>query len=104
AALAAMITLAANAALSANARVIAVLRQVGATDSYIARAFVRRFTLRGFTGAAVGTVLGVLAMFLLPLATEEVGFLTGLGFEGAHWLMPFLIPLVAAGVAFLATR
>ncbi len=41
---AAMITLAAQAALAANAQVIAVLRLVGARDGYIAQAFVRRFT------------------------------------------------------------
>ena len=52
--MAAMITLAANAALAANAQVIRVLRLVGARDSYIARAFVRRFTLRALAGAAVG--------------------------------------------------
>ncbi|EPX85500.1 Cell division protein FtsX [Salipiger mucosus DSM 16094] len=55
AAVGAMVTLAANAALAANAQVIAVLRLVGATDTYIARAFVRRFTLRALGGAAVGT-------------------------------------------------
>lgn len=104
AALAAMITLAANAALAANARVIAVLRQVGATDRYIAQAFVRRFTLRGLSGAAVGTVLGALALFLLPSAQDEAGFLTGLGLQGAHWLVPLFIPPLAAAVAFLATR
>ena len=38
-----MITLAARAALATNAEVIRVLRLVGAKDSYIARAFVRRF-------------------------------------------------------------
>ena len=52
--MAAMITLAARAALAANAEVIRVLRLVGAKDSYIARAFVRRFTLRTLAGAAVG--------------------------------------------------
>jgi cell division transport system permease protein len=103
-ALAAMITLAANAALSANSRVIAVLRQVGATDRYIAQAFIRRFTLRGLTGAFAGTVLGVLAVFLLPSAQADDGFLTGLGFQGTHWLMPLFIPLLAAVVAFVATR
>jgi hypothetical protein len=45
-AMAALITLAAQAALSANAPVIRVLRLVGARDAYIARAFVRRFTVR----------------------------------------------------------
>lgn len=102
--LAAMITLAANAALAANARVIAVLRLVGATDSYIARAFVRRFTLRGLSGAAVGTGLGMVAIVLLPAAQNSGGFLTGLGFQGVHWLVPLAIPLLAAIVAFAATR
>ncbi|NCU19936.1 cell division protein FtsX, partial [Candidatus Falkowbacteria bacterium] len=58
---AAMITLAAQAALAANGQVIRVLRLVGARDVFIARAFVRRFTLRGFSGAVLGTVLGVAA-------------------------------------------
>ena len=52
--MAAMITLAANAALATNAQVIRVLRLIGARDTYIARAFVRRFTLRALSGAAVG--------------------------------------------------
>ncbi|NIR61201.1 MAG: cell division protein FtsX, partial [Gammaproteobacteria bacterium] len=54
AAMAAMITLAAQAALAANTQVIAVLRLVGARDSYITRAFVRRFTLRALGGSALG--------------------------------------------------
>ena len=100
---AAMITLAANAALAANAQVIAVLRLVGATDDYIAGAFVRRFTLRAFTGAGVGMVLGMVAVYFLPAASDTGGFLTGLGFQGASWLWPLLIPVLAAGVAFAAT-
>ncbi|THD76344.1 cell division protein FtsX [Thalassobius vesicularis] len=103
-ALAAMITLAANAALAANARVIAVLRLVGATDGYIAQAFVRRFTLRGLSGAALGTALGMGAVAVLPAAQDTAGFLTGLGFQGAHWLVPLFIPLLAGAVAFIATR
>lgn len=100
----AMITLAANAALAANSTVISVLRLVGARDNYIARAFVRRFTLRAFSGASAGTVLAVMAVFLLPNAAEEGAFLTGLGFVGWHWVLPFLIPLLAGIVAFWATR
>ena len=100
----AMITLAANAALAANAQVIGVLRLVGARDVYIARAFVRRFTLRALAGAAAGTLLGVFAIALLPRASIEGGFLTGLGFQGAHWLWPLSIPPLAAIVAFWATR
>ncbi|WP_127113692.1 cell division protein FtsX [Shimia sediminis] len=98
-----MITLAANAALAANAQVIAVLRLVGAQDSYIAHAFVRRFTLRALLGALVGTVAGLLAVMLLPAAQEAGGFLTGLGFQGLGWAWPVLIPLLAAMVAYFAT-
>ncbi len=101
---AAMISLAAQSALAANGQVISVLRLVGARDVYIARAFVRRFTVRALLGAAVGTGLGTLSMLLLPSAAEEGAFLTGLGFQGWHWLMPALIPPLAAVVAFWATR
>ncbi len=103
-ALAAMVTLAANAALAANAQVIAVLRLVGATDTYIARAFVRRFTLRATTGAAVGALIGLLGVWLLPAADDAGSFLTGLGFSGWHWGLPVLIPPLAGVTAFLATR
>ncbi len=103
AAVAAMVTLAANAALAANAQVIAVLRLVGATDNYIARAFVRRFTLRAFFGAAAGTALGIVAVLLMPSGGETAGFLTGLAFRGWHWVVPALIPPLAGAVAFAAT-
>lgn len=101
---AAMITLAANAALAANAQVIRVMRLVGAQDIYIARAFVRRFTLRALLGAAAGTFIGTLPVLLLPSADAAGGFLTGLGFQGWHWLWPLTIPVLAALVAFVATR
>ena len=100
----AMVTLAANAALAANAQVIAVLRLVGATDGYIARAFVRRFTLRALAGAAVGTFAGLLAILLMPGGGGGAdGFLTGVRFAGWHWVLPLLIPPLAALVAWAAT-
>ena len=102
-AMAAMITLAANAALSANAQVIEVLRLVGAQDSYIAQAFVRRFTLRALLGGGAGMALGMIGVLLMPAASEEGGFLTGLGFQGFGWRLPLLIPLLGATVAFVAT-
>ena len=40
---------------------------------------------------------------LLPAASEAGGVLTGLGFRGAGWLLPLLIPILAAAVAFGAT-
>lgn len=99
-----MVTLAANASLAANAQVIEVLRLVGATDGYIASAFVRRYTLRVLTGAAVGTVLGFVAILLMPGGSDAGGFLTGLRFQGWHWLWPAVVPPLAALVAFAATQ
>lgn len=100
----AMVTLAAHAALAANAQVIAVLRLVGATDGYIAGAFVRRFTLRTLTGAAAGTLVGILALLIMPSGGDTGGILTGLRFAGLQWLLPLLVPPLAAAVAFLATE
>ena len=103
-AMAAMVTLAANAALAANRPVIEVLRQVGARDGYIAQAFVRRFTIRALTGAAIGAKAGMLSVALLPSTDAAGGFLTDLGFQGLGWLLPATIPFLAASVAFAATR
>ncbi|VDS07131.1 hypothetical protein PARHAE_00303 [Paracoccus haematequi] len=104
AASASMITLAAKAALAANGQVIRVLRLIGARDITIATAFVRRFTKRAAVGATVGTLFGMAGIALLPGMDAAGGFLTGLGFQGWGWLLPLLIPVVAAAVGFLATR
>lgn len=101
---AAMITLAAQASLAANVRVISVLRLVGAKDAYIARAFVRRFTLRAAGGAVAGTIIGVAVVLLMPQGDASGGLLLGVGFEGGEWVWPLMIPVLAAIVAFFATR
>lgn len=103
-ALAAMVTLAASFSLAANAQVIRVLRLVGARDAFIARAFVRRFTLRGLVGASIGTAAGMAVLALMPLAPARDGVFSGLGFSGADWLLPLLIPPLAVLVAWAATR
>jgi cell division transport system permease protein len=100
----AMITLAAQSALAANGQVIRVLRLVGARDAHIARAFIRRFTLRALAGAALGTAAGVLGIAALPGADASSALLEGLGFSGRNWLWPLAIPPLAAAVAFVATR
>ncbi|WP_420812361.1 cell division protein FtsX [Pararhodobacter oceanensis] len=102
-AMAAMITLAAGFSLAANAQVIRVLRLVGARDAFIARAFVRRLTIGALVGASIGTLIGLAAFLVLPLAGEG-GFLTGLGFHGAGWLTALAIPVFATAIAFGATR
>ncbi|MEM8537006.1 MAG: FtsX-like permease family protein [Pseudomonadota bacterium] len=101
---AAMITLAAQASLAANVQVIRVLRLVGARDVYIARAFVRRYTLRTGIGAVVGSLAGIIAVMFMPDGEAESSVLLGVGFEGAEWIWPMLIAPLAAIVAFAATR
>ncbi len=96
------IALAASSALAANGQVIDVLRIVGAKDGWIAAAFTRRFTLRGFFGALAGTFLAMIAVSMIPSGVEA-GVLSGLGFDGAEWLLPLLVPFFAAALAFGAT-
>ena len=98
----AVVALAARAALAANAEVLEVLRLIGAKDAFIARAFVRRFTIRALTGAAAGTVLAMIVLAALPDAGDS--FVGGVGLSGAAWLLPLLVPPVAGGAAFWATR
>lgn len=96
------IALAASSALAANGQIIDVLRIVGARDGWIAAAFTRRFTLRAFFGALGGTILAMIAVSLIPSGVEA-GVLSGLGFDGAEWLWPLLVPVAAAALAFGAT-
>ena len=102
--MAAIIGLAANAALSANAKVVRVLRLIGASDAYIAGAFMRRFTLRSLLGAAAGALVGAAAVAIMPSADSPGGFMTGLRFAGLEWFWPLAIPLLAALIALIATR
>ena len=98
----ATIALAASTALAANAGVVDVLRLVGARDRWIAKAFVLRFTLRSLSGAAAGALLGTIVVALIPNAVEA-GVLGGIGFDGFEWLLPFVVPVVAAMIALVAT-
>lgn len=100
----AVIALAARASLASNDQVIRVLRQIGARDAYIARAFVRRFTLRTLRGAGAGTLAGLVMLWLLPSGGDAAGFLTGLGFQGVGWLWAWTLPPLCAAIAFAATR
>ena len=45
----------------------------------------------------------LVGVWLMPAASDEGGFLTGLGFVGWGWLMPLAIPVLGALVAFIAT-
>ena len=101
---AAMITLSARAAMSANAQVILVLRLIGATDAYIASAFVRRFSLRALSGGALGCIAAAGAIYFLSEDEDKLSILTGIEFYGLEWLWLLFVPLLIGVVAFLATR
>lgn len=97
-----IVGLAASAALSANGQIIDVLRVIGARDNWISRAFVRRFTLRALIGGAIGTLLGMIVVAVLP-GGVETGVLSGLGFDGAEWLWPLCVPVLIGAIAWAAT-
>ena len=100
---AAALSLAAHAAIAASGQVIQTLRLVGARDGFVAAAFTRRFALQAGTGAAVGTVLGLVLLALLPQASEPGFFLVGIGIAGWHWILPLAIPVASGGIAWAAT-
>lgn len=101
----AMVTLAARATLSANRRVIEVVRLIGAEDSYIAAAFVRRLTIRAIFGAAIGTVAACLALWLLPVIEADMAFGVTLSPDRAGWIKIIVgVPLASGLVAWLSAR
>lgn len=99
-----VVGLAAQASLVANQQVIGVLRTVGARDSYIAGAFMRRFTLRGLYGALLGTIIGGAAIALVPRGDLQQNFLAEFSLQGGEWAFLLLIPVAAGFAAYIATR
>ncbi|MXU63983.1 cell division protein FtsX [Oceanomicrobium pacificus] len=99
---AAMVSLSTHAALSSNAQVVSTLRLIGARDAFIARAFVRRFTLRAGAGALVGMVAALVLLLIARPAGDHV--FAGTGLTGWQWLWPLLVPLLIAIVALITTR
>lgn len=99
-----IVMLASSASLASNAQVIRVLRLVGAQDRFIAQAFVRRMTLRATLGAAAGTALGAMAMLFLPDPAMGSNTLSGMGFQGAGWLLPAILPIITALLAWASAK
>ena len=100
----AMVTLAARASMSASAQVISVLRLIGATDNYIASAFMRRFMLWSLGGATLGTSLASLIIYIFfNDGSTEPSILTGFGFQSSEWFWLILIPPIFGMVALFAT-
>lgn len=100
--MAVIMILAASTALAANASEIATLRLIGATDDFITRAFVRRFTLRGAVGGAIGTVCAIIILLTVSISANATFGTLIPGVVG--WILIALIPFFAALISFLATR
>jgi cell division transport system permease protein len=100
----AMMVLVTRAALSSNRKVIEVLRLVGATDQYIAAAFVRKFAFRAFFGSALGAMLASATLFLLPSEVDQTAVLLGLRLEGMEWFWLIVVPLSFFVMTFLTAR
>lgn len=100
----AMMVLVTRAALSSNRKVIEVLRLVGATDQYIAAAFVRKFAFRAFFGSALGAMLASITLFLLPSEVDQTAVLLGLRLEGLEWSWLIVVPFSFFVMTFLTAR
>ena len=99
----AIIALAASASLASNGQVIKVLRLVGAKDRFIARAFVRRISRRALLGASAGTLAACAALLTMPGLDGAAHLLAGIGFQGAGWLLPLVVPVLAMVLAWIAS-
>ena len=99
----AIIALAASASLASNEQVIKVLRLVGAKDRFIANAFVRRISRRAALGAGAGTLVACVALVTMPELEGTAHLLAGIGFQGAGWFLPLVIPALAMALAWGAS-
>ncbi|MEM7506906.1 MAG: FtsX-like permease family protein [Pseudomonadota bacterium] len=105
AAAAAMIGLAAQATLAGNTEVVRVIRLIGAEESFITRAFVARIALRGLIGGAAGTVLGLIALALLPDlgGAAEIGMQLTPGLSTSLFLL-IAVPVATMGIALVTSH
>ena len=100
----AMITMASNAALSANVKVLRVLRLVGAFDTFIVTAFVQRFTLRVFLGSLIGTFSAGLVLFLVPTFSENLEILRDVSLDLTDTIYIASVPFLFAIISIFVTR
>ncbi|MEM1299635.1 MAG: cell division protein FtsX [Pseudomonadota bacterium] len=102
----AIVAFAARATLIANRHVVETVRLVGAEDSYIERAFVRRLMARAAAGAGAGAAIGALAILMLPsVETGDAALALALEPSTLQWAVLILgVPILSVGVTWLAAR
>ena len=99
-----MVSMAANAALSANIKVLRVLRVVGAFDAFIVTAFVRKFTFRVFVGSILGTFCASIVLVLMPDFNDSLGILDEVNLDLIDKIWLGTVPLIFVIISIFATR
>jgi len=103
--LAAIAGLAAGAATRANGAIVRTLRQLGARDGHIARAFTRRPSVLALGGAVVGAAVASGLLALLPPESENGFFLNAIGpADWPDWAVLLCVPPAAALIAWASAR
>ena len=104
----AVIAFATHSALLARAEVVDVLHLCGATDSFIAGVFERRFLGLGLQAGFIGAVLAFAAaaflLFLAKQAGDKIWLLPHLTLSRLDGLILGLTPLAAGAASMLAAR
>jgi len=104
AATAAVIAYATRAGMAAQASVIETLSLNGASDSYVAGLFQRRFGGLAAQAGALGAGVAALLLALLRLIGGEAGLTPALPLAFSDLAILIACPLLAFGVALLAAR
>jgi cell division transport system permease protein len=108
---AAVVAVAVRAGIAARRQSVAILHELGATDSDIAGRFARRVALLAGTGALAGTavavpVLAALAGLAAPLVGggEAAPAAGGLPWRGLPWTGLALLPAIGAAIGWLTAQ
>jgi cell division transport system permease protein len=98
--------LAARSAFANHRETVEIIHLLGGTDRQIIRVFQRTVTLEALFGAALGTALGGLTVWLLSrqFAALDSGMVGGATLGLAEWLVIAAIPLAGVLLAMLTAR
>ncbi len=102
----ATVVFATRTGLGIHARVIEVLNQVGARDTYIARQFERQALWLGLKGGVMGVVLAAVTLFGIAQIASGLGSLTipRTVLTPGEWAIIAALPVVTAVVAQVTAR
>ena len=109
----AVIAVATRSSLALHKEAIMIVHQLGATDGYITHRFAVRAAALALSGGAIGGLFALPVVFMLsavaaPLAGENAPPATPVQAFAflplLLWLLPVILPVAAAGIAYIATH